>query len=267
MSELQKALEECLVLLETGRATIEECLARFPEYAGELEPLLLKAQELKTLHGIHISEVFKANTRNELLNYMGDHPTRAKNQRGHSGLSLKLASGLAILLLAFAASGTALAQRALPGDSLYAWKLASENLWLLINPDDFETALWLSTRRFEELLAVRGNAVLEPISVEAYLDSIQRVTEAADAESLSRASEVIGVQWEALQKAGFRFEDLEDFPGPLAEPDMQEGQRPDPEDTPKAGSTATEASKIPNTPVVGDLEVTVQPNLTLESLP
>jgi len=36
---LAQALEECLELLRQG-VSLEECLARYPEDAGELEPLL-----------------------------------------------------------------------------------------------------------------------------------------------------------------------------------------------------------------------------------
>ena len=44
--KISHALEECLILLEQGDATLEECLARYPQHAAELRPLLTMAQEV-----------------------------------------------------------------------------------------------------------------------------------------------------------------------------------------------------------------------------
>ena len=47
--ELTQALDECLTLLKEGEATLDECLARYPGYAGELRPLLETALEVHEL--------------------------------------------------------------------------------------------------------------------------------------------------------------------------------------------------------------------------
>ena len=44
---LSEALDESLTLLEDGQATLEECLTRYPEYAGDLRPLLVVALEMR----------------------------------------------------------------------------------------------------------------------------------------------------------------------------------------------------------------------------
>jgi len=44
---LDETLAECLTLLERGEASLEDCLARYPEVAGELRPLLLIAMQLR----------------------------------------------------------------------------------------------------------------------------------------------------------------------------------------------------------------------------
>lgn len=46
MSTLNRALDESLTLLETGQGSIEKCLARYPEHAVALRPLLETALEL-----------------------------------------------------------------------------------------------------------------------------------------------------------------------------------------------------------------------------
>ncbi|HEY76953.1 MAG TPA: hypothetical protein G4O00_12420 [Thermoflexia bacterium] len=45
--DLDHALDESLTLLAEGRATLEECLARYPEHAAELRPLLETALQLR----------------------------------------------------------------------------------------------------------------------------------------------------------------------------------------------------------------------------
>jgi ferric-dicitrate binding protein FerR (iron transport regulator) len=47
--DLTHALDECLALLGEGRATLEECLARYPECASDLRPLLDLAREVQGL--------------------------------------------------------------------------------------------------------------------------------------------------------------------------------------------------------------------------
>jgi hypothetical protein len=47
--DLTHALDECLALLREERATLEECLARYPECASGLRPLLELARELQDL--------------------------------------------------------------------------------------------------------------------------------------------------------------------------------------------------------------------------
>jgi hypothetical protein len=47
--DLTHALDECLALLGEERTTLEECLARYPEYASDLRPLLDLAREMQGL--------------------------------------------------------------------------------------------------------------------------------------------------------------------------------------------------------------------------
>ena len=47
--DLNHALDECLTLLGEGRATVEECQARYPEYASDLRPLLEIALEIQSV--------------------------------------------------------------------------------------------------------------------------------------------------------------------------------------------------------------------------
>ena len=43
------ALDDCLDRMATGTASLEECLARYPEYASDLRPLLMVALEIRRM--------------------------------------------------------------------------------------------------------------------------------------------------------------------------------------------------------------------------
>jgi hypothetical protein len=47
--DVNHALDECLALLGEGRTTLEECLARYPEYASDLVPLLEVAIQVRSV--------------------------------------------------------------------------------------------------------------------------------------------------------------------------------------------------------------------------
>jgi hypothetical protein len=47
--DVNHALDECLALLGEGRTTLEECLARYPEYASDLVPLLEIAIQVRSM--------------------------------------------------------------------------------------------------------------------------------------------------------------------------------------------------------------------------
>ena len=46
---LTETLDECLALLQSGQATLGECLARYPDHAADLRPLLETAIEVKNV--------------------------------------------------------------------------------------------------------------------------------------------------------------------------------------------------------------------------
>jgi hypothetical protein len=171
MSKLEVALEESLASIQLGEATLEECLARYPELGPELRPLLLAAQLLKETSGAKASEQFKTRTRAMLGEHMRAHPRRGAWRRRQVVLSY--AASLAVVALAFVTTGLALAQGALPGGALYPWKLASEQIWRRVHFDTINFDLKLTQRRLDELIAVQNNATLVGSAVQAYADSIR----------------------------------------------------------------------------------------------
>lgn len=64
---IELILDECLEAIREKRATLAECLAKYPQYAEELAPLLEMAVAIENLPEIQPSEEFKQSTRARLL--------------------------------------------------------------------------------------------------------------------------------------------------------------------------------------------------------
>ena len=56
-------LDECLADLHAKRATVADCLARYPDQADELKPLLEMAEQLEAMPGVQPRVAFKQATR------------------------------------------------------------------------------------------------------------------------------------------------------------------------------------------------------------
>jgi hypothetical protein len=65
--KLEEALEECLAALAGGQSTVEECLARYPELAVELEPLLHTARRLQDGYDVEPSPLYAQAARERFL--------------------------------------------------------------------------------------------------------------------------------------------------------------------------------------------------------
>ncbi|MQC26299.1 MAG: hypothetical protein DWG76_02470 [Chloroflexi bacterium] len=130
MNELQKALEGCLELITHESISIEEALEHYPQVVNEERPLLIAAQSLGTLKGIQPSAEYKKKARAQLVQRMGLHGAPARSASSsfeaaslwpklRATAVMRTATSLAMVLLLFITTGTAFAQRALPGDFLY----------------------------------------------------------------------------------------------------------------------------------------------------
>ena len=79
MKRFDRALEDCLQRIVNGE-TLESCLRRYPQYAGELTPLLRTALELKEGANIRPTEAFKERSRDRLAAYMQSRPSGTRFQ-------------------------------------------------------------------------------------------------------------------------------------------------------------------------------------------
>ncbi|MBI5653729.1 MAG: hypothetical protein HZC40_25260 [Chloroflexi bacterium] len=155
MATIESALASALEMIEQG-ASRNECLARFPEYADELAPLLDAAQfarvGLMARETLTLSAPNLARGRARFL--QSARPTRAFVFAPR----FALASAFAILLIVIGGFGLSTASAdALPGDALYPIKLGFEQAQVALTFNGESRAQLAEThaaRRRDEVQAV-----------------------------------------------------------------------------------------------------------------
>jgi hypothetical protein len=206
-NRLDAILDACVNDLEDGKVTVAECLARYPEHAASLEPLLRAATLLTGGRKVLPSPAYRARARSQLNTYMVQNPQR----RRLSPVFWRFAIGLATVFLLFVASGTTFAQGALPGDTLYNWKLTSENVWRMTARDQVGVDLALSNRRVNELLIVSGDPTRWAQAVQGYERLVIQFSAQTDERQRERIVPVLRSQHEVLNKAGISVPALEKY--------------------------------------------------------
>lgn len=208
MSDFEQVLDDCLESMARGEASIEECLARYPEHATQLRPLLQVAARLGRVRDVRPSPSFQTLNRARLITYLRTHP-----RRNMPTLSLvrRLVISLAMLVLVFLFGGTALAQGALPGDPLYGWKRTSEEMWYAVWPDRLGTELALANRRARELLAVYSDATRRAQALEGYRAVLIRLKSQNAPIAQTRILETLRNQQAMLSQSGIVVPELEEF--------------------------------------------------------
>jgi hypothetical protein len=204
-NDLETILDTCLYQIEEGEASIEECLARYPEHAAQLQPLLRAATKLSRAREVVPDPSYRMRARSQLNTYMLQNPQRKRV----SPIFWQVAVGFATIMLLFVASGTAFAQQALPGDTLYNWKLTSEHVWRLTSNDDLGVDIALSQRRMNELLVVSGDQTRRASAIQNYEKLLLKFRNAESEHDRARILPVLQAQHEALIEAGVLVPELE----------------------------------------------------------
>jgi hypothetical protein len=159
-------LETCLEEVAAGKATVQECLDRRPDLAGELEPLLRAAEGAQAIDRPSLAPEARARIEARLLAAAESipHVQPARSSRPTIPRVWRWAAiGLVLLFTCACLLGAGLvtaASDALPDSSLYPVKLTTEEVWLRLAPAQDEPALHLrfAQRRLDEAqaLAERG---------------------------------------------------------------------------------------------------------------
>ena len=171
-AQLERKLIECLTLIDEGEP-IERILARFPEDAARLRPLLETVGLLQRLPAEPDLGAQRA-SRRAFLNQAAE--LREQQARRPRWLpSRMLASLAAVLVVLFLAGGAAAAsQRALPGSPLYAVKRAVETAGLLLAPQNDKAALAASyeQRRRDEVRALLSSGAAAEVRFTGTIESL-----------------------------------------------------------------------------------------------
>jgi len=160
---------QCIDDIRAGRASLQDCLDRYPNMRRELEPFLRVALSIKEPADSRPSDAFKVRTRANLMEHIhasqaGKRVLRLPSQAGarygwYTGWARAVAIVVAVILIISAAgTGAAYAsQSSLPGDTLYSVKLGTEQLRRIITFDnvaEVELELKFASTRLDELEAL-----------------------------------------------------------------------------------------------------------------
>jgi hypothetical protein len=213
MIEFEEILDDCLRLMRTEGYGVDQCLARYPEQAAQLRPLLISAERLSHGRAVTPSAAFRASTRGRLI-------AQADAPRQRMAIVMRpawqFALAIAVLALVMFASTTAVAQASLPGEPLYGWKLSSENVWRVVATDRVGVDLTLADRRATELtiVAQRDELESEPLEEEArneFHEVLNRLEAEKDSENGPKIDQAFLAHQKKLSDAGIKDEKLDNL--------------------------------------------------------
>ena len=201
MARLEDLLAQCLDDMEEG-SSVEECLARYPQWRDELEPLLLTAHRIRSAPEVAPSAAFRQVARTRMLNLIqAGAPAERRRQAVVKGGLLRrawplrrawsMARGLSVPVLAsfllvismVIGGGVVYASGdSLPGDFLYPLKLTTEQVRLVLSPSetgDAQLHLSFAGERVREAakLAERGEGEHLEASMSRYVGEMEAASE------------------------------------------------------------------------------------------
>ena len=204
MTSFQYILEECLTALSNDTATVDECLARYPQYAEQLKPLLGTIRYLKLGRSVKPSLAFKSYSRVHLTQHLHFNPRRSQ----WSQFFWRITMTFAVLMAALLVTGTVHAQTVLPGDNFYSWKRASEEVWRALSINSINADIALSERRLNEWVAVADDPKLSSEAMLDYFEELDRLKQKETVETHSFIAPIIRTHREILDDAGLPGADL-----------------------------------------------------------
>ena len=169
MKRIEDILIQCIEEVKSGKASLADCLNRYPDMRRELEPLLRIALSIKEPPDIRPSDSFKIRARVNLMDHIHAGRVVKKTSKSVSWAAigrawyagwLKTATIVVSAILTISALGTGTAyasQASIPGDTLYAVKLGTEQVQRVLTTDNVEEVyleLGFAGTRLEEMEAV-----------------------------------------------------------------------------------------------------------------
>ena len=205
--EFEAILETCIDDIAEGEASLEDCLTQYPQYAAEMEPILLTATYLRNAKDVKPSPFLRGRIRAELKYAAKTAPQKRKVPV----FFWRMALNFAVLLFALIMTNTVFAQGALPGDSLYNWKLTSERVWRIVSDDPLGTDLQLSNRRISEYVAVSNDETRRSRVLVSYNELLTRFKSEDNDNDQQRILMVLQSQRDSLHKVGLSIPELDKY--------------------------------------------------------
>jgi hypothetical protein len=245
-SEFDNILDECLELVLKGEG-VEACLARYPEHAAELEPLLRTALETRKAMSVGPRPEFR-----QRAGYEFQAAIRGVKPRGGKGFfrwHLRWAAPVALIIgILMIGSGTVTAaSSSLPDETLYPVKLAAESVQIAFTPsalDKAELYARFADRRVAEIIKMADRGKVEQVEkTTKRMDKqlIAMANLAAPTTGVSESAEVSALQVpapappaEAAPKAAVREAPV---PAPAPAPSPAPAAAPAPEPAPAVEET------------------------------
>ena len=207
MNDFETILEDCIEQIASGETSLEECLARYPKDSAQLEPILFAATQLKAVADIKPPPFLRARIRAQLTEKMESNP---RQKRGLPVFFWRMALNMALLLFALVMTNTVFSQGALPGESLYSWKLISENVWRMVTVDPVGTDLKIADRRIDEYVSVSDEARRARVLV-GYNQLLERFQAEEDEAERARILLALKSQQDSLRKVGLSIPSLDSY--------------------------------------------------------
>ena len=134
--EFDNILNECLERILTEGETVEQCLANYPDYASELEPLLQTALFARKASAVKPRPEFRDRARYQMRVALQEMETKGERRSFFFGLRPQWATVvITVLVLLLSSGGTAAAAgNSMPDGTLYPVKLATERVRLALTP-------------------------------------------------------------------------------------------------------------------------------------
>lgn len=151
--EFEAILDECLSAVAEG-VSLQECLARHPQYAQRLRPLLETAAQVHAVAAPQPEQAAQAEGRRRFLARAAQLRQAQQRRRPFLLRPLTMAAALALFLLAGSGFTATAATRSQPDSPLYPLKLRLEDarLWFAFGRGDrLDTRLGRMERRLEEV--------------------------------------------------------------------------------------------------------------------
>lgn len=174
---IELALIECLDALEQGES-VEQVLARYPELASELAPMLETAVALPQLN-VQPSLAAQRRSRDAFLSQAAAQK-KAKTARPSPWLNLRRllapVAALALVMIIFAAGIGPLSADALPGDAFYGTKILLENARsaFTTNPAaDAALTEQFNQRRIQEIKALLSQSRTADVAFTGEIEAVQ----------------------------------------------------------------------------------------------